>query len=335
MITKRVILFATLLLTAAAPALWAQAPMVDARVEQDSIGIGDRFTYSITVDRDLVQVVEFPEFSTNLGDPIEFVEALPIDTLSQHGRRLQLRRRYVFAAFEEGRHNLGIASVLYLDKNLVDTLYSKDSVMLDVSTFLIDSTSHAIFDLKPQRTLPFEMAEVKGYLKWTLLALLVLAAAIYALVRYLDARGKKLTDLFRPTPPPPPHIEAIKALEELHNQKLWQNAKYKEYYSSLTHILRHYISRRYSVAAMEMTSEEIIAAMKGIEDIPSRSSMDLTGLLRDADLVKFAKATPDSEENEAYYLKAYYFVEETKIQEEIDTNAEQELFDVSGSQNNK
>ncbi len=335
MITKRVIIAAALLLATSAPTLWAQAPRVEARVEQDSIGIGDRFTYSITVDRDLVQVVEFPEFAPNEGDPIEFVEALPIDTLREEGRRLQLRRRYVFAAFEEGQHNLGVASVLYVDKNLVDTLYSKDSVFLDVTTFLIDSTSHAIFDLKPQRTMPFQMAEVKGYAKWTILALLILAAAIYGLVRYLEARGKKISDLFRPTPPPPPHIEAIKALEELHNQKLWQNAKYKEYYSSLTHILRHYISRRYSVAAMEMTSEEIIAAMRGIEDLPSRSSMDLTGLLRDADLVKFAKATPNSEENEGYYLKAYYFVEETKIQEEIDANAEEELFDVSGSQNNK
>ena len=35
--------------------------------------------------------------------------------------------------------------------------------------------------------------------------------------------------------------------------------------------------------------------------------------LRDADLVKFAKATPDGEQNEADYLKAFYFVEETKL----------------------
>ena len=44
--------------------------------------------------------------------------------------------------------------------------------------------------------------------------------------------------------------------------------------------------------------------------------MDLTAILRVADLVKFAKAAPDAEENEACYLKAYYFVEETKLVEE-------------------
>ena len=44
--------------------------------------------------------------------------------------------------------------------------------------------------------------------------------------------------------------------------------------------------------------------------------MDLTAILRDGDLVKFAKATPDAETNENAYLKAYYFVEETKPVEE-------------------
>ncbi len=334
MITKRVISIVTLLVAMASSVAWAQAPTLEARVEQDSIGIGDRFTYSIIVDKDLVQEVQFPDMKTDEGAPLELVETLPVDTLSQEGRRVQVRRRYIFTTFEEGRHNLGVASILYRDKNLVDTLHSSDSVMLDVMTFLIDSTSHSIFDLKEQRTLAFKFDEVKGYTKWTILALVILAALIYLLSRYAASRGKKITDLFKPTPPPPPHIEAIKALEELHNQKLWQNEKYKEYYSTLTNIMRHYIARRFDVAAMEMTSEKIIAAMKKIDEVPSKSRIDLTSLLRDADLVKFAKATPDSEENEGYYLKAYYFVEETKIQEEIDASAEEELYDVSGGQQN-
>ena len=62
---------------------------------------------------------------------------------------------------------------------------------------------------------------------------------------------------------------------------------------------------------MEMTSDEIIAAMRSIE-LPDKARADLTAILRDADLVKFAKATPDAGQNEADYLKAYYFVEETK-----------------------
>ena len=62
-----------------------------------------------------------------------------------------------------------------------------------------------------------------------------------ALKRYLESRGKRLGDLFRPSPPQPPHVVAIKALEALHHQKLWQNNKHKQYYSALTDILRTYV----------------------------------------------------------------------------------------------
>ena len=58
------------------------------------------------------------------------------------------------------------------------------------------------------------------------------------------------------------------------------------------------------------------AREKRQEELPDKARMDLTAILRDADLVKFAKATPEAEQNEADYLKAYYFVEETKLVEE-------------------
>ena len=58
------------------------------------------------------------------------------------------------------------------------------------------------------------------------------------------------------------------------------------------------------------------------EELPDKARMDLTAILRDADLVKFAKATPEAEQNEADYLKAYYFVEETKVAEESPAETE-------------
>ena len=128
---------------------------------------------------------------------------------------------------------------------------------------------------------------------------------------WLRRRGSTLGGLFAAAPALPPHVEAIRALEELHNRKLWQNNRHKQYYSGLTDILRTYIARRWEIGAMEMTSDEIIAAMQS-QELPDKARMDLTAVLRDADLVKFAKATPEAEQNENDYLKVYYFVEETK-----------------------
>ena len=290
----------------------AQPPVVRAHIEPDSIFIGDRFDYVIEVDKDLVQVVEFPEFRFDSpNSDFELVESLPVDTLAREGRRLHLRKRYRMAAFGEGRFDLGRAEVFYADKNIVDTLRSDDPLLLEVATFQIDSTSQSIYDLKPQLTLPFRMAEIRGYILWTLLALLLVGAAIAGLAYYLGRRGKHIGDLFKPAPPVPPHVAAIQALEALHHQKLWQNNRYKAYYSGLSDILRTYIAARWEVGALEMTTDEIIVALRSVE-LPDKARIDIGAVLRDADLVKFAKAEPAAEQNEADYLKAYYFVEETK-----------------------
>ena len=144
---------------------------VTARIEPDSIMIGDRFDLTVEVEKDLVQVVQFPEFEDKPGSPIELHKEHPVDTLERDGRHLKLRKRYTLAAFEEGKWNLGRPAVLYADKNIVDTLWARDSLYLEVATFQIDSTSQSIYDVKPQWNLPFRFGEVSGYAKWGALAL--------------------------------------------------------------------------------------------------------------------------------------------------------------------
>ncbi len=296
-------------------------PTVESRVTPERVMIGDPFTVEIDVECDVMQGIGFPEFTFQEQSQIEPVEPPTIDTLKADGRQLKLRRRYTLRSFDEGAYNLGRVAVVYADKNIVDTLYSADSLRLEVLTFQIDSTSHAIFDIKPQRTAPFKIAEISGYLKWGLLAFVLLLVVGYIVLRVLAHYGKNIGGLFKPAPPVPPHVAAIEALEALHNKKLWQSDKHKQYYSALTDILRTYISGRYSVAAMEMTTDEIIDAIRAL-DMPQKCAMDLQSLLRDADLVKFAKASMEASENEAYYDKSYYFVEETKLVETAESEEE-------------
>ena len=289
----------------------AAEPRVTAHLEPDSIFIGDRFELIIDVDKDVVQSVAFPEFIPDPDSGFELVESPLPDTLSHEGRRMKLRKRYVIAAFEEGWFNLGRANVLYADKNIVDTLYSGEENILQVATFVLDSTSREIYDLKPQKTLPFRFGEISGWLCLALAVAAVLALLVWLLMRYLRKRGRSLKSLFTPAPPLPPHIVAIRSLEELRNRKLWQNNRHKAYYSGLSDILRLYIFGRYGIGAMEMTTDRILEAMHTVE-MPAKCRADLASVLQDADLVKFAKFEPDAMQNEADYDKVYYFVEETK-----------------------
>jgi hypothetical protein len=283
---------------------------VGARLIPDSVAIGDRFELQVTVDKDLMQVVDFPVFGQGmLSEQIEIVEERGVDTLERDGRHVVLGKSYVLTTFEEGVHAIGRFPVLYADKNIVDTLLSADSLVLQVGTFAIDTTTMTIRDLKPVMKEPVRIGEFSGY---TLLALL--AAAVLAFGVWWLSRRRRQAET--PAPSEEPHVEAIKALEKLHHEKLWQNNKHKLYYTRLTDILRRYMERRWGVAAMEMASGEILAAARE-QGVEGASLNSLKEILRSADLVKFAKHTPPPEENEAAYTKSYYFVENTKPNYEL------------------
>ena len=227
-----------------------------------------------------------------------------------------LRKRYEMAVYDEGIYHIGKAQALYFDKNIVDTLFAEHEEDLYVKS-VIDTTMTTVRDLKPQMTLKWRFAEHSGYMGIGLGVLLLLELVLYLVARYLHKRGRHLSDLFKTAPPVPAHIVAITALEKLHNEKLWQNNKHKLYYSGLSDILRTYLAGRFEVGAMEMTTDEISDALRTL-DIEEGQKMSLLAVLRDADLVKFAKVEPEASENELAYNRAYYFVDETKPVERVE-----------------
>ncbi|MBO7185657.1 MAG: hypothetical protein J6V59_02030 [Alistipes sp.] len=270
-------------------------------------------------------------------DIFELVEEMPFDTLAVEGRTLRLRKRYRLAVMETGTIPMRPA-ILYFDKNreTPDTLYAPDTLRLHVASYAeldtmlflkADPTSQQGFGvdddkatsmlkdegITTQKDMPFIFAEISDYVTYGAIALIILALVAWAVVWIVARELKRRKSIVKPKPAIPPHIVAVKALEELANRKLWQNGKYKLYYSSLTSILKVYIVGRWGVGALEMTTDEIMVALQGIE-MPNDSRANLIAILRTADMVKFAKAQPEAEENEENYTRAYYFVENTKLE---------------------
>lgn len=268
-------------------------------------------------------------------DIFEFVGDYPIDTLQSDGRRLTIRKRYRLAVMETG--NIPFRpTILYYEKNreLPDTLVSNDTLILHVASYMeLDTTLFLKADptqqqgftvnselannmlkdegIYTQKDLPFIFDEIRDYTIYGLIALIILSLIVWFIVWYVRNHAQKNAATIKPAPQLPPHVIAIKALGELRNRKLWQNGKHKLYYSTLTEILRRYIEGRWSVGALEMTSHEILKALNNV-DIKSDSRSNLMEILFTADMVKFAKAVPDAEENEQLFTYAYYFVENTK-----------------------
>jgi hypothetical protein len=89
----------------------------------------------------------------------------------------------------------------------------------------------------------------------------------------------------------PPHLYALRRLQALEQQQYWQKGQLKPYYAELTHILRQYLEQRYGVAALESVSADTIAQLRHTA-FPAEQLQGLQALLEQADLAKFARATP-------------------------------------------
>ncbi len=305
---KRLLLLAITAIAFAAASAQSTRPTVSVSLERDSVTIGDQITLRVDVDKDVMQVVMFPEIDTTAAQgAIEVMRSWPVDTLPGEGRRMHLSKRYLLTSFTAGNYRVGGYPVLYIDKNIVDTLYSPDTVVLHVSTFEIDTTSMTIHDIRPPKQIPVKFGEWGGWTALGLVALALVTLLVWVIVRLVSHKP-----VFGPVrPAEPPHVRAIRELNELNSRKLWQNGRHKEYYTALTEITREYLDGRFGVGAMEMTTDEILTAIRPLELEPKQSEL-LSELLHTADFVKFAKHAPDAEQNESLYTGVYYFVENTK-----------------------
>ncbi len=195
----------------------------------------------------------------------------------------------------------------------------------------IDFEKLQIFDIKDVQSPPIVWQDYLEYLYIPLIIILILA--LIGLAVYFVMRKKKKGYFFTPKVVLPPHVVALQGgLDKLKASKLWQKGQEKEYYTELTDILREYIDHRFNIDAPEMISDDIIDAVHLATDTKSATD-GLSQILKLADLVKFAKYTPFTDENDLSLVNAYLFVNQTKIEER--TSLEDQKKEEKGDESNK
>lgn len=306
----------SLVLCATVGVTFADEPVrVDVRFEPAEVVVGDHLDLVFEVEAERGCEVAFPEIGEEFADGyIELLEEKRVEKVGQEEGRTLLRKRYRMIAFEVGEFRFDSLGVLYASEGVIDTAFVEAPVNLLVETIPADTTQTTIYDIKGPMDTPLMLEEFGGYVAYALFGLAVLASLVYMFTRL--RRGERGVEAIV-LPAEPAHVVAIRALEALHNRKLWQNSKFKEYYTQLSDILREYLDGRYGVSAMEMTTEETLRAVRELSLSEKHTSM-IAALLRESDLVKFAKHIPEEDAPETDYYNIYYFVEETKeVQEEV------------------
>lgn len=186
----------------------------------------------------------------------------------------------------------------------------------------IDFKELQLNDIKPIQKAPFVWKDLLSLL-W-IPAIVILLLAILGIIIYLIIRKNRRGYFFTPPPVLPAHVRAIKSLDKIKLEKIWQQERYKEFYTQLTDVLRIYINERYGVNSLEMTSAEILDIIRTKAEEDSVYN-NLKQVLTVADLVKFAKYNPFIDENDLSLMNSYFFINQTKEDDPLlETSSEEE-----------
>lgn len=275
---KKYLIYIVLFISAFA---MAQSP-VTMEVDTTSIRIGEQIEYKLSVDKS--EQVLFPILVLDSLKKVEVVEDLPVDTADN-----KFIKKYLLTSFDSGAYLIPRQQVLINNK-----AFSIDSLLIQVATVKVDTLKQKLYDIKPLKSQPIIFDDYKNLI-WIALAVL----ALIGIVLYFVFRNKNEEIPLEHRIPP--YQMAMQRLGSLDEKQLLQQEKVKQYYIELTDIIRTYIERELKIPALESTTDDLIETILDFKkiktlDLPKETIKDLQKLLREADLVKFAKHKPGSGE---------------------------------------
>jgi hypothetical protein len=284
-------------------------PLIEVKsiVDTSHITIGDRITYTLSIDHVDTMRVEKPGEGVHLGQ-FEIKDYKIYDPVRQEGRILE-KFEYVISVFDTGTFVIPPFPVAYFpNDSLGDYKLIEASAITIYVESVIQDEERQLRDIKPPIDIPYDY-----FLLLSVISSIILIGALVYLGYRLYLKRKE-TGYFIKTPEPqrPAHEVALESLEELLKKDLLSDGLIKEFYSDISEIIRRYIEGRYFIPALEETSREILIELNG-QDISEEMLLKAKESLELSDLVKFAKYKPSDEENQNVVSWTKEFVEGTMV----------------------
>lgn len=290
---------------------FAQEVKAFATVDKDSIYAGQPIDYNLKINIPNGYIVDWTSINDTLSHNIEILDKSEVAEMSiNDGKDIVISRSLKLTTFDTGYVEIPRVNLKY-SKSVNDTnAYEFETNIIDiyVQSASIDTTA-AYRDIKAPIKQNITFEESVPYIGG-----IIILAGIIALILLLAKRFRKKEDNDEEEAKPniPAIIIARERLSQLKETNLWQSGKLKEFYTDLTDIVREYLEGQFNIEAIEMTSDEILTEVKKIElDINTFSKLQDT--LLTADLVKFAKASTTSAQNEESFNNINSFIEDSYI----------------------
>jgi hypothetical protein len=257
---------------------------VKAEVDKAFLTIGDPVTYTVTVEHapDIKILSAIPAPSSDILE-IKKIE----DIHKKQKKKVLTGRKFTLTTYRLGEFILDHVTIKYQKEGQPEKTLQTNKLYLTVKSVAGEDPQEDIRDVKTVVPYKFRM----GKFLWTLVVLATLTVG-YFLFRAL--RKQKIT--LQPAPPPlTAEEEALLHLTELFESDLLKRGLIKLYYLKLSEVLRVYFEKRYRILAVELTTFEILRALKPLH-LSTELYQKIQYVLESSDLAKFAKWVPTAPE---------------------------------------
>lgn len=288
---------------------------IQTKSDKKQYNIGDviELTFSVPIQKgqhvDLI-------YNKENSDTLE-LQSTKIDTVQNNGKTF-LACKQTYMGFIPGVIALGDSVLVRYSVDTNETILRLQPAEIEILQYQIDTLKTEIKDIKPLVEEPFSIKEILPLI-YLILGIVALIVGLYFLVRYLRNRPKENKPQIVQKKQIPPHIKALKSLEDLRLKRLSEQGLKKQYYSELSEIVWIYLEERFSITACEMTTEEILEQMKRCSEISTSDFENLKKMFDISDLVKFAKYESDDFADKNAWNVSKDFVNNTTIEPNIQT----------------
>lgn len=293
--------FTALLILLLCCSVSAVAQQVHTYVDNDSLRVGDQFTYTIVFDGDYSNI-QFP-------DDEAFEEDLTVNSIQRYespaGRDSIVYNLQFFA----------IEDLTIEPKEIAVQTEESDTSFTTASVPLYFKTSLAANDdeFRPMKPI-FDFARI--WWPWILGLIVLLIAGYYFYRWYTNREIPEEPETEEPPPPPPfsnPLEELKQTISELSDvESLETEEQFEQFYIDLGDAIRLYIKQVYEFRALEMTTPEITLTLQEQHAPPKLISITRK-VLNEADIVKFANFNPGTEGARSARNTAQTFIETAEV----------------------
>lgn len=266
---------------------FAQQKQIETSVDSTKIRIGSQFHLILKTKVDTTSAVIFPK--EQMFGALEVLEDYPTDTIidKKDRAKFELIKKYGLTQFDSGRYVIPQLKVLINNKPFLT-----DSLFIEVTNIQVDTLKQPLFDIKD--VIADNQSSSMKWWMWLLIGLALVGGGFWAFLQWKKKQTKTSEETEMVYTPIEKATIGLKKLEE---KQLIEKGAIKDYYSELTDIARTYLEEAVKIPAMENTTAELVenlkrTALKRKLAFSDEMISSLEKVLKQADLVKFAKSKP-------------------------------------------